>query len=235
MYCLPIVQVLTLGLLDSRTFMATLPTAWLAPPDNISSANHSTSIAPVPLAVSAAVAVTIGIVVIILFFRKDKDVFLEDRISAKTTSSTADNINRHSPLPPLRNALPTQRPPSIHAKRIKRQPSFELEPKIDELLEFKNLNWDSEHAMQTPQLPLANQYDFTPSHGDDRSDVDTLQDDEKNSAYVPYPSSEASDDTYRYGQGRGRGARDLQVLDDESVSRGSQMTFESRSNLGDAY
>jgi hypothetical protein len=223
--------------LDSRTSMATLPTAWLAPPDNHSSADYNTGITPTPLAISVALAVAVGIVVIILFFRKDKDVFLEDRFpdvaEAKTATAIADNIHRS--LPPMRNARSIQRPPPIHAKRIRRQPSFGLEPKLDKMLEFKNLNWDSEHPMQTPQLPLAHQYDFMSLHIDDRSDVDTLHDDEKNSAYVPYPSSEASDDTYRYGKGRSRRVHDLQVLDDASVSWGSQLSFGSRSNLGDAY
>ncbi|OAL05928.1 hypothetical protein IQ06DRAFT_73474 [Phaeosphaeriaceae sp. SRC1lsM3a] len=230
--------------------MATLPIAWLAPPDNLLPSKNGTNIPPAPIAISATIALIVGTAVVVLFSRKNKDVFLEDRIpdTAETSSPTAiaDNIkNNNNGYPPIDNRPLIQRPPSIHAKTIMRQPSFESQPKLDAVLGFKD-NWDFEHIVQTPRLPIIRHTTprsppvtqplyFPPSRVDDVSDVDTLMDDEKNSAYVPYPRSEASDDPRGYGRSGLGMAENLQVLDDDSVLRRSPLSLDSRTNLGDAY
>ncbi|KAH7406080.1 hypothetical protein DE146DRAFT_754067 [Phaeosphaeria sp. MPI-PUGE-AT-0046c] len=232
-----LLPVATALLLDTAISMAALPTAWLAPPDNIVTSRYSTSIAPIPITISATIALIVGTAVLALFNRKEKDIFLDDRIPdvAETTARTVIPDATSNNLPPARKGIPPiQRPLSIYAKPIKRHSSFENQPKLDAVLGLK-VNWDSEHSIQTPRSPMIRPSYFAPSHVDCVFDMDTLKDDEKNSAYVPYPSSEASDDTHEYGHsGLGR-AQHLSVLDGESVFRPSPLSHDSRTDLGDAY
>lgn len=69
----------------------------------------------------------------------------------------------------------------------------------------------------------------------DDSDDETLKEDDKNSAYVPYPRSDASEDV-RYGGMSKLGVPDrAHFYDGDSVVRRSQLSLASKTGLGDAY
>lgn len=217
-----------------------LPTAWLAPPDGLLPSNHATKIEPVPIAISATVAVVISAVVFILFHRKGKEVFLEDRIQDAADDKTPAAVEGHSAnnndmttiieSPRYQHLLPAQPAP------VAGQPNANNHPKLDVMLGFQ-YHWNPEHEQKIPQPPLTHQTHFAPvlRRNEYGSDIDPLKDDEKNSAIVPYPRSEASDDSHGGGQGARERSDRLQVFDGESMVRRSPLSLASKSRLGDAY
>lgn len=70
---------------------SSLPTGWLVQPPNLLPANRHIKIQPVPIAISATLAFIVGAITMNIFFRKNKEVFLEDRIfhGPEPTSSDA--------------------------------------------------------------------------------------------------------------------------------------------------
>lgn len=67
------------------------------------------------------------------------------------------------------------------------------------------------------------------------SDDETRKDDEKNSAYVPYPRSDASG-SMQYGVKGRLGVSDrARLYDGDSMVRRSPLSLASKTGLGDAY
>lgn len=180
-----------------------------------------------------------GAIIIILFSRKDKEVFLEDRFpTTPETKNTAD-VPRHikgiSNMPVTISApqilhLPPEQPSPIPP------PTFAT-PKLNAVLGWQD-GVDYSYAKSTQPAPRAHQSYYPPprSHYDMYdSDDETLKDDEKNSAYVPYPRSDASGGV-RFGGASKLGVSDrAHMYDGDSMVRRSPLSLASKTGLGDAY
>jgi hypothetical protein len=232
-----------------------LPTAWLAPPEGLLPSNHITKFEPVPIAVSATIALIVGAVAIILFNRKGKDVFLEDYIINASENVVPAAITAHNGI---RNEIPVavagqvnnirntiqdtvnlpqiQYPGPVREHYAERQPSFGYQPKLHAVLGWKdNRELDRNKAQLSPS-------EFRPYREPTRRQCDeyehdreTLNDYEKNSAYLPFARSATSGNLFGSEVGE-RGGSDRSLLfARDSVNRRSFISLASKTRLGDAY
>jgi hypothetical protein len=219
-----------------------LPTAWLAAPEGILAANHNIKIAPMPIAFSSFIAVLVGAVVIILFNYKRKEIFLDDRIIHASDNEnpvtvaayfdTTHRTHRVSQVPAI------QYPPATLSTSRPAPPDIEAGPKIQDLLGLT----DNNASRHNQPSPLGHKSYYAPRHAHHRgydSDEETLNEEDKNSAYLPYPHSDVSVDAREEASHwlelpRGRGSRS-QVSDADFGRRASPLSLASKTRLGDVY
>jgi hypothetical protein len=196
-----------------------LPTAWLAPPPGLLPSNQAVKIIHVPITISATIALVIGTLFIVLFSRKNKDVFLEDKImNAQANQNTIapthqGHLSISTPVivrvhEAIQHALSqpasssNQQPDRTqgHAPNYSRPQNTQRRSaewrhtgqKLDDILGVDR-NWD--YGRNTPRqrspTPYDSYYPRAPprKHAHNPNDK-TLNDDEKNSAYVPFTGSE---------------------------------------------
>lgn len=253
---------------------SSLPTAWLAPPPGLLPLNQATKIEPVPIAISVTLTFIVGALVVILFSRKNKDVFLEDKMialpenehstAASTAASRQGSPNISLPydvqVPERFRALSD---PSISQTRLPQPtqgsstPNFSRpqparrdvaprwqssEQKLDNVLGLNN-DWERRHNTATSsKSPLGHKSYYEPmpprKANYEYCDDDTLEDDEENSAYVPFPGSDMSDFSYdggKYGFRREEGSRAADRDSLDFLARRSPFSLASKTRLGDAY
>ncbi|KAF1913871.1 hypothetical protein BDU57DRAFT_325824 [Ampelomyces quisqualis] len=217
-----------------------LPTAWLAPPPGLVHSNQVTTIEPVPIAISATIALVVGAIIFILFRRKDKEIFLGDRITSAPETENPADASRHVKV---RNNMPVNisAPQVLHlppTQRTLTNPHSRFEtPKINAVLGWKD-EVESSHVEIAQPAPLAHQSYYALSrsqHNHYGSDDETLKNDEKNSAYVPYPRSDASYGMHDRGAHRFGLTDRAHFFDGESIVRRSPLSLASKTRLGDAY
>jgi hypothetical protein len=211
-----------------------LPTAWLAPPEGLLPGHHQIPITPIPIAISSTIAVLGGAVVIVLFSYKKKGMFLEDHIihDSDNKGSITDQDLRVSQIPAIQlppPTLPGSNPPP---------PAIEAGPKLQAVLGITRRH----DARQDELSPLGHQSYYAPHTEHFRgcdSDDETLNDEDKNSAYLPYPHSDVRDNLRKVSPHglevpRGNGGRSPES-DVDSFRVRSPLSLESKTRLGDAY
>jgi hypothetical protein len=217
-----------------------LLTAWLAPPPGLSHSNHVTKIEPEPIAISATIALLVGVILIVLLSRKDKEVFLGDRITSASETEKPSDASRpvktrnKTPLiisaPQVLHVPPTQIPPTNPPPRFD-------SPKLNAVLSWKD-EVDFGHINKAQPVPAAHLSYYAPprsQHDEYYSDDEPLKDDQRNSAYVPYPHSDASGGVY-YGDTSRLGAPNrAHAYNGDSTVRRSPLSLASKTRLGDAY
>ncbi|KAH7079205.1 hypothetical protein BKA63DRAFT_488863 [Paraphoma chrysanthemicola] len=216
-----------------------LPTAWLAPPKGLLKSEYPVQIAPAPLAISATLALIVGAFLIVLLMQNSIVVFMEDRIV--TTDRPGDypavvEELRHRSETARNTAVPRAGyPPAAQGKHVARRDAFGLGSKYDDLLgvatypprvsisPYARTNIEPRQRFQTPSPQI--EYDF---------DAETLNDFEKNSAYWPLASSDASDAVHNVMPQVPHRAERSRLYDNSSVRRIS-FGLTNKVYLGDAY
>jgi hypothetical protein len=200
-----------------------LPTGWLAPPPGLLPSNDPIKIEPIPIAITATLAFIVGAVVILLITRKDKDVFVEDRIVY--APETADAASPIAEIPMIQQPAPT------FTNLAGRRPGFQQAPKATAMLGMGAHNWQHE---------VANREAYGDAHAQEHkeyydaeydSEDETLQDYEKGSAYWPAVNSDVYEKEI---MGRFGDSSRPQSYQDGSVRR-SSFGIASNTHPGDAY
>jgi hypothetical protein len=213
-----------------------LPTTWLAPPERLLPANHKINIQPIPIAISSTIAIIIGALVIILFSHKRKDMFLEDRIiyapDNENPAPTTTRIATTQHIPHVTEVPEPQNPSLTLPTSSSVPPSLEPRPKLDAMLGLP-VNSASRHNRRAQTSPTVHQSYYKPRTTHPREydpDEETLNNWERNSAYLPYPRSDVSDDVHT------KAPHWLEVPRDHELLRStSSLSLASKTRLGDAY
>jgi hypothetical protein len=213
-----------------------LPTVWLAPLERLLPASHKINIQPIPIAISSTIAIVISTIVIVLFSRKRKDMFLEDRImhapNNRNLSPTTGHITVTQPTPPVTEIPKIHDPPPTLSTSNLVPLSLLPAPKLDAMLGLPGTS-SSRHDRRAQPSPSTHQSYNKPrtaarAQAGYDSDEETLNNWERNSAYLPYPRSDVSEDA------REKAPHWLEV---PSELRGttSEFSLASKTRLGDAY
>jgi hypothetical protein len=211
-----------------------LPTAWLAPPEGPLPGNHKANISPIPIAISSTITVLVGAMVIILFKYKKKGMFLEDHIihDSDNGGPTTNQTSRVSHVPAIQYP-----PPTLPSSKLA-PPAIEAGPELQAVLGLTRTN----DARQDKPSPLGRQSYFAPRAAHHRgydSHDETLNDADKNSAYLPYPHSDVSDDVRKVSLDwlevpHVNGGRSPES-DADSFRVRSPLSLASKTRLRDAY
>jgi hypothetical protein len=212
----------------------TLPTAWLAPPEGLLPGNHKVNISPIPIAISSTITVLVGALVIILFKYKKKGMFLKDHIihDSDNGGPTTNQTPRVSQVPAI------QYPPPTLTSSKPAPRAIEPGPKLQAVLGLTRTN----DARQDKPSPLGHQSYYAPRAAHHRGydlDDENINDEDKNSAYLPYPHSDISDDVRKVLPDwlevpRGNGGPSPRSNADSSRVR-SPLSLASKTRLRDAY
>ena len=218
----------------TQSAQSSLPTGWLAPPKGLPPSSHPIKIASAPIAVSATLALVVGAFVIILFCRKNKEVFQEDRDpqTADTERTTTMAHDKEQSRRLVATEMPDIQLPALSSGTpTERQPIFEQAPKL-----VATLGWDDGHIARPEtsyaqeQQPLSHKQYYSPGY---ESDDETLNDYRRNSVVWEPPRSEVGDVVDKEGWIR-YGGEEASYVTDESIRRGS-IRLASKTPLGDAY
>lgn len=245
---------------------SSLPTAWLAPPPGLLPTNQKIKVTPVPIAISATISLIIGALVMVLFSRKHKDVYLPDKpaqiphheepkapaeenplhISSPVEVRVPSTIQRalsHSKSPiyqaPYRVPVPPPTFSRAHQPQTRVPDWHPSGQKLDAMLGVDQRDWQHDrrtsprrtsHGAYKPGLPRR-AYDID-------SDDDTLKDDDKNSAYVPFNASEFDyepDKSAHGGLDSSHISEDATSVDSVREYGKRQRAFDANLKLGDPY
>jgi hypothetical protein len=214
-----------------------LPTGWLASPPGLVPSTQPVKIEPIPIAIVVTIVCIISAIVVFFLARKDKELFLEDRIihAPRNQESAAGaghgGTNDRTPVAVKPHAV--QDPPPALGNPARQQPGSQQAPKASAMLGMGGHNWQPETSNIEPaqyqQVRDDKEY-YGPDYESD--DDETLNDYEKDSAYWPPPRSDASEG-YDKEMGRLRYSGRPR-LSDGSVRR-SAFEPTSKTRLGDAY
>ncbi|KAH7078511.1 hypothetical protein FB567DRAFT_552490 [Paraphoma chrysanthemicola] len=216
-----------------------LPTGWLSPPKGLLKSQYPVQIAPAPLAISATLALIAGAFLVVLLMQNSIVVFLEDRIVSTHKAGDRPGVveepryrsetARNSAVPRARYSTEAQ------GKHVARRDTFGLGWKSDDLLgvatypprvSISPYAWtyiEPRQRFQTPSPQL--EYD---------SDAETLNDFEKNSAYWPLASSDASDAVHNVTRQVAQRAERSRLYDNGSM-RQISYGLANKVYLGNAY
>lgn len=244
---------------------SSLPTAWLAPPPGLLPTTQKIKVTPVPIAISATIALFIGALVMLLFSRKHKDVYLPDKPaeiphhSAPAAPAEDNPLHISSPVE-VRVPLTVQRalshskspiyqgpyrvpvpPPTFsrtHQPQTRVRDWHPSGQKLDAMLGVDARDW--QHDGQTLPRRTSHATPGAPrrAYDIDTDDDETLKDDEKNSAYVPFNASEFDFEPEKSAHG----GLDSSHISEEDTSVDSveeygkrQRRFARKFQLGDPY